>query len=319
MHVPDGRQTIRLVVTDMWLNSEDSSVEFYVDTQPPEVWVEAPTNGTLTNGTSILVHGEVVGASRILADGITLQLDGEMFWGEVDLPQEGPNRVLIVAEDELANRALVELIIIRDTTPPRLTLTPLPSLVNYTMVEVIGWTDGGFLAIAPMNTSTMVEGDFRLTVELRPGPNTIRIVVSDAVGNIVNGSLECNVDTMVLFEVVSPKNGESVDGHEVILIGRTEPGMLLTVNGNAPMQWTVDDMTGDFNVTLELARYGLNTFLFTLEDPAGNTIVYHYSLNRQGMPNPTNESIHPAMYAILIVAVGAITVAGLLARRHRHG
>ncbi|MGH7597474.1 MAG: hypothetical protein ACREOI_14060, partial [bacterium] len=109
-----------------------------VDNTPPVLTIISPANGVITSAASITVSGIATDANAltVTVNGniVSLSSNGE-FTTEVTLT-EGANVIIVVATDIAGNTTTVTRTVIRDTTPPLLTVIE-PADVSSTPDEVI--------------------------------------------------------------------------------------------------------------------------------------------------------------------------------------
>ena len=123
------------------------------DGVPPVLTVNAPTEGTYTRETSILVSGTVVDATptRVTIDGEAVALDGQGgFAAQIPLAAEGEKVLSIVATDAAGNTSQVQRRVIRDTAPPALSVTsPVDGFITRSDSVLVGGTatDGGDVTV----------------------------------------------------------------------------------------------------------------------------------------------------------------------------
>ncbi|MCK4970016.1 MAG: hypothetical protein KAS77_05795, partial [Thermoplasmata archaeon] len=130
-------------------------------------------------------------------------------------------------------------------------------------------------------------------------------------------TVECKCDRILEFEIVSPENGGSLENASVTAVGASEVGLRFRLEGEP--NWTLVGPSGGFQVVLELPRYGTNTFVFSVEDEAGNQGTFVYSLNRTGRMLQTEDDGLWPLYIALLASVLIIIVAFYARRRVGEG
>ncbi|MEM2868865.1 MAG: right-handed parallel beta-helix repeat-containing protein [Thermoplasmata archaeon] len=105
------------------------------------------------------------------------------------------------------------------------------------------------------------------TLNLSDGTHTVQVRAWDATNNTGLASLTVTVDTKPpMLCVTAPASGNVTRNSETLMLGYTEAGASVTVNG---AQVAVDNRSGAFNTTLRLTE-GDNVFLVEARDRAGN-------------------------------------------------
>ncbi|MEZ4812340.1 MAG: stalk domain-containing protein [Caldisericia bacterium] len=114
------------------------------------------------------------------------------------------------------------------------------------------------------------EGEFRFEVEIKEGPNTFVIRAEDEAGNFLEKTIEIKKDTIApTIEITSPEPGFANNTDEIEIKGTTEPGAILTINGDFV------DVNQDGTFTYDYIVYDLkkirHDLKYKVEDIAGNT------------------------------------------------
>jgi hypothetical protein len=316
--IEDGTHAVVVSSLDAWGNECQVTLAFEMDTEPPEVELTSPEDGALTNLTEVLVEGAVRGAVGAELAGRPLELGGDgTFSVTLELVDEGDNAITLAAWDSFGNLAAISVTVVRDTQAPRMVLGPLPALTREGRLTISGWTDAHFLRLAGEEVPLGADGCFTFEVVLAEGGNSITLVVTDLAGNSRAETVECRCDRTLEFEIVSPENGGSLENASVTAVGASEEGLRFRLEGET--NWTLVGPSGGFQVGLELPGYGTNTFVFTLEDAAGNRGTYVYSLNRTGRTLQTEDEVPWPLYIALLASVLIIIVAFLARRRVGEG
>jgi hypothetical protein len=314
----DGHHTLVFGATDAWGNQANIHLDISVDTEPPELTITNPPNGTLTNLTSVLINGTVSGADHIYQGDLEIIIGPEgAFSMEVLLNEEGLNVLMFRAWDEFNNSVEVTLHITRDTTPPTLEIQGMPELTNGTTLEIRGSTDGERITIMPGGVEIPVSRDFVFPLELKEGSNEFIIMAMDAAGNVATATVRTYSDRRLDFEILSPVNGATVDEDFIEVIGSGEPGLRFRLVDSGEREWNVVSDDGNLSIALELPSFGQNVFRFEVEDPAGNTGQYLYILNRAGMTLEPGDDDPVLLILALMLVLTAIASMLYLYLRHK--
>ncbi len=168
-----------------------------LDQTPPELTIDAPPDGTVTNQGSVQLSGTASDASgvTVTVDGLPAVLLPPNLWGAtVDLPQEGPNTFTVTAKDGATppNVTTLTRVIIHDTTPPEITIDPLPPATNVHTFAMTGTVSdrwgiasvavGDQVATIDWDSST-ASGTWTALVPVVSGDNTYTAVATDNGGN----------------------------------------------------------------------------------------------------------------------------------------
>ena len=167
-----GANTIAVVVTDVAGNSTSLSRHVFSNVVPPALTLQSPINGLVTNAASVEVRGLATPGDP--ADVVTVTVQGETvavlpdgsFSAAVALV-DGANTIIVVATDGYGLRATAARSVIRDATPPAITisgvadgqysnaaaLAPAYSATDENLTTVTATIDGApFVSGAPVST-----------------------------------------------------------------------------------------------------------------------------------------------------------------------
>lgn len=159
--------------------------------------------------------------------------------------------------------------------PPK--LRPLPIATNINSVTIKGFAEAGAVVKIMLNGETVkeviAEADGSFMAEgliLALGKNKIKTIAIDQADNQSqeSGSLLIEYDkTAPELEITSPKDKSSLSGdnRQVIISGKTEPGVILKIN----TRLIILGPEGEFEHSLTLSE-GENSLVIQAQDPAGN-------------------------------------------------
>ncbi|MCK4455453.1 MAG: cadherin-like beta sandwich domain-containing protein, partial [Thermoplasmata archaeon] len=121
---------------------------------------------------------------KIAGIDVPVQSDGS-FYAVIPLPLEGENNITFLLSDPAGNTANESRVVIRDTTPPALTLEPVPETTTSNTVRIEGVAEAGStVTINGRFLQTETDGSFSEDVTLSWGPNVIIVESTDSAGNV---------------------------------------------------------------------------------------------------------------------------------------
>jgi hypothetical protein len=164
--------------------------------EAPGTALDAPPGARLVGGTSLELVGRVDDRHPGRPDTLTLddepcELAGDgSFRIAAELAVEGETTLRLAATDAAGNRARLALVVVRDTTPPTLDVTPP------TPAELERRTDDrivvrgrvvdehpGRLIVDGEPVELLADGSFELELDLGNGALAVELVAEDAAGN----------------------------------------------------------------------------------------------------------------------------------------
>ncbi len=261
------------------------------DTTPPALILNSPTpdGGYRTSTVPSIdvsiddVHGAFysgidLGSVKLFVDGHDVTssasiVPGQLWWNLTFLLGEGLHTANITARDMASSpnsAGLTFMFTIDDTAPTIVLTSPTVSITNQLTVNVSGYTESNITTVLINGQPTpTTNGAFYRFVSLTVGVNTISIEATDTVGNTgylyKTITLDQNPPTIIVSQ---PLNGSYLNDDSVEVIGTTEPGVALTINGfNVAVS-----PVGAFAIRLALIE-GQNTITVTAVDPAGNQAI----------------------------------------------
>jgi hypothetical protein len=180
-------------------------------------------------------------------------------------------------------------------------------------MELRGKTDPG--AILTVNGETAAidkDGSFAVSVPLgSEGVNIIRLAARDAVFNSEEMALTVLRDTVLIYNITSPKNGESMAARSVIVAGDAESGATITVS-SLPVSLFPN---GTFFLEVPL-EYGQNTITVAIRDKAGNAVNETMTVTRLKASKPAaSKGFIPGFEGVLLLAALSISSAVLIHRK----
>ncbi len=231
--------------------------------------VSEPADGFATNASAVTVKGTTDAGSTLTINGRPVPLTGDRFTYTASL-QEGDNFIVVTSMDAAGNPRTVELRVVKDSTPPKLSVT-FPNeglIVKESLVTVKGSTEEGALVKVNGGGVSYEGRNFKAEVRLLiEGENTITIDAYDALKNHVQVVYRVYLDTTAPdLRITSPANNFLTGASLIELRGRTEATANVTVDGEP----VTVDANGLFVVKLPLASDGSYSFDIISTDLAGN-------------------------------------------------
>ncbi len=270
--VQDGIHTLHFYAIDHSGNKENkvNSIEFKVDTVPPEITIIAPTD-TSVNGKSVKLIGKTEKGAAVTIDGdsIPVKPDGTF---ETILIGDGKTVFKIISTDIAGNKNEKTVTITFNNSapinPPSLTVTsPQDGTIVYQQSLVItGKTDPGAAVEVNGESATVAEdGAFTITIQLKNGENTIDIVASKNGKNTEKKISVKYIKTVSMKLQIGNKNaivnGEVVtlDSAPIIINNRTlVPLRFISESFGADVKWdpVLRVVQIEFNGTTILLQIG---------------------------------------------------------------
>jgi DNA-binding transcriptional ArsR family regulator len=308
IHLMEGTNQLSVKATDKAGNIVVATKTLILDTIPPQLVVDIPEDGFLTNSKSILVAGMTDEDSMLTVDGSGASRDGLNFSATVTLA-EGKNVIEVAAHDAAGNERTVRVNVLCDPIAPVIviispkagsTILGRTADVEGYLSEPSGLTlDGHALSVDPQGQT------FKATVELNEGRNVLTFNARDKAGNLGAITLIINRDSAVTLDNVY---FERIGKDRYIVSGRTDPDASLNINGKA---YSVEP-TGFFRVVVN-TKDGSKIDV-TATDPMGN-------LKSAQMTTPQGHAGTVAFNwgpAILVLSFGTVVmVVGLVGGTER--
>ena len=184
-----GTNTIDVSSTDALGNTASTSLTVVSDSTAPAISLLRSSAGLLTSKDLTVVSGVVSEASSVTVAGIPAMVHAD---GSFEVPvslAEGSNSIAITATDAAGNQGSDSLTVIRDTTPPTLTMDALPTEVSSATVTVSGSVESS-VSFVTVNGQpvTVTGGRYSTSVALSFGSNVIFVEATDAAGNTATTS-----------------------------------------------------------------------------------------------------------------------------------
>ncbi len=181
-----GPNSLAIRATDPAGNTrEEVYVIYVVDPKSDVALVVAPLP-IYVNGTTVEVTGMVEIGAQLTINGVAVQPDEDgSFQVAWDLV-EGPNTIVVAAEDFVGNRREVLYEVVRDTLPPDISiLAPVSdSRTQDATVSLMGSTEPNATLRINGIAVPLEEGNFAYEVDLEAGDNSFLLEARDPAGNV---------------------------------------------------------------------------------------------------------------------------------------
>lgn len=126
-NLPDGINNVEFSITDNDGNTTTKSVSFVISTTAPSLEVSTPTEGLITNATSVTVTGSTYSLSeytqiaKVTINGVETEVGNDGYFSkEVDL-SSGENTITVVSQDTIGKTTSVTRTVTCDTNAPIIT------------------------------------------------------------------------------------------------------------------------------------------------------------------------------------------------------
>lgn len=319
--VADGSYNIEVIAAGS-MRSTSQPVPVLVDTQPPTVSLANLTDTARVNKPDFLLDGVTEPGAVVWLSGVSqpLRVDTSGRFSQNLKLADGDNRFEIQAIDQAGNTTRLNRSISLITEAPDLTITrPTDNeWVNGQMLTIEGTTlPGAVLTINQQKVTAGVDGRFKHQVVLNEGDNSIRVTVTDDLGNITTLDRVVHLKSGSSPIQVNLPEGASLGDPNLVLTGKVEPGSTLLVNGRAVPVGSL----GDFQVNLTLLQ-GENAIRIESRDLAGNTssivrrVVYAPG-SQDGLVQVQRGLEYLPLMIVPIVLVVAVILAFIYLRQNK--
>ena len=310
----EGPNRITLAASDALGNQRVVHVDITVDTTAPTVVLD-PVGG-VTNASFVVISGtKERGATLYVNKALPDLTDAERFEVTVALV-EGDNLVHIGSVDVVGNEWHTSLTVVRDSTPPELSVVPPPGQTRFARVTVQGLTEPGATVTVNGAPVTNADGAFTTQLDLQPGENVITIIARDALGNQADVAVFTVVlDTVAPSLAVTSLRQVETDLDHTQLNGTTDAGAIVrvrvTYGAYTKSYSAIAGPAGAFTFSIELPQIGSHSVVVTVEDAAGNTASETLTYERvfPEQPEPDGDGDESTwlkdnwVYLVLVAAI----------------
>jgi hypothetical protein len=269
-----GVFNLRAKAVDFANNEKVVFAQIRIDPTPPELTVDFPYDGYVTNNPELWVRGVTEVGSSIEINSIPVPVTVSMFTHMVTLV-EGPNTISVISIDPLGNIQIERMTIYLDTQKPYIILISPEEegamtnedtiLIEAQVEEKLEISVNGYPV--PYGSEWYVEDSGVMTYEvgLEPGDNVIVIQARDEADNLLVIDRIVSYDTTPPWiQVISPGIDQVLPKPEVTIVGTVDPTATLLIDGE-----DVTVQNGFFERVI-LALEGSNSIELMATDAAGN-------------------------------------------------
>jgi len=265
--VSDGKHTMSIKATDSDLNMKLITINVTRDTVLPLLTVTSPTDGALTNITTIDVKGTTEPTAKLTVNGATVPVQATGAFTHQCHLVEGDNVFTVKSEDLAHNWVITVLKVKLDTKPPVLAIIQPKNgyKTNQPTLTIQGTTEAKATLTINDKTVPLFGTSFQMSYNLQEGDNLFQIKSCDAAGNCNLTSLHVTLKTTLpSLTVTSPKDGYLTNQEKLSVQGMTDEGARVTVN-----EHPVSFIGTSFSYELTL-REGKNIIKVDAFDEMGN-------------------------------------------------
>ena len=285
--VADGQYQLR-VTAQGTVRAATQDIHVLVDTNPPTLRLANLADQNRVREANLTIEGltDPDAVVRLEDDPTIIPIAADGQFSIKRQLAEGTNIVQLVATDPAGNATALSREIILVTQPPEVTIVaPLnDEWTNESLIAVAGAVPAGTsLKVNGQEATVAEDGSFEREVILQEGDNVLRIEATDDVGNITAQELILHRKTTAPALALNVEDNATFQQSEVQVIGKTEPGAIVTVGGQVI---TVSSL-GEFQTTVNLLN-GQNLLEVVSQDQAGNVTQLQRQLNFQITP-PESE------------------------------
>jgi flagellar hook assembly protein FlgD len=319
--VNDGTYQIQVLAEGTARNVEQA-VEVAVDVNPPPLRLTNLDDLSRVSSPNLVIEGVTEPGATVYQAGNAevVAVDSQGVFRIERQLTEGTNILEIIASDQAGNTTRTSHEVALITQPPDVTLTrpANDSWFNQPVVEVAGVAPGAALITVnnqPVRTAN--DGTFEHELILQEGDNTIRVEVTDDVGNVTTRERIVHLRTAPPEIALNIEDGAVFQQATIQLTGRTNPGATVLVNNQVVAVSTL----GEFQTSLNLLN-GVNAINVEARDIAGNVAAVSRQVRFESpvAPNETTQFLNslPSLSSLatpLLILIPSILLLGYLFTR----
>ncbi|MEN3025649.1 MAG: Ig-like domain-containing protein [Candidatus Methanosuratincola petrocarbonis] len=241
LDLPDGHHYVRIIANDTVGNTASSpSVHFTVDTTPPSVTINAPSDSAVYASSEVLINvtatDNLSAIHAVVAElngvqNVTLLPDGTAFVGSCSL-SDGAHVIRIYANDTAGNTNSTQSVSFAiDTAPPSVSIISPANGSSYPFLPKISVVaddalSGVHTVLAEIDgsynlTLALAGGFYTALLDLPDGHHYVRIIANDTVGNTAVESSAFLLDASPPTLTVTSPSPASCSGNSSVTISAT--------------------------------------------------------------------------------------------------
>jgi flagellar hook assembly protein FlgD len=283
----DGRYRLQVTARGT-VRAATQNAFVQVDTVPPNLRLVNLGEVSRVREANLTVEGltDADAVVQLEDDPKIIPIDGEGHFSIKRQLLEGSNTIQVTATDPAGNVATISREIILVTRPPEIAISAPPNdqWTNETLLAVAGVVPPGTsLKVNGQEAAVVEGGQFEREIILQEGDNILRIEATDDVGNVATQEIIVHRKTTPPALTLNAEDGSTFQQSEVQIIGKTDPGALVSINRQAI---TVSSL-GEFQTTVNLVT-GENLIEVVAQDQAGNVTQLQRRMNFEVAP-PESE------------------------------
>ncbi|MEW5760085.1 MAG: right-handed parallel beta-helix repeat-containing protein [Candidatus Thermoplasmatota archaeon] len=264
----EGENILEVEAVDRAGNSNTTLIRVIKDKIPPQLNVYSPSNGSYTNASIILVAGKTEVGANVSVNGENVLVD-ELGKFNVSVSiEEGENTIVVSAKDFAGNVVVVNIVVIRDSVPPSLTLiTPLDgTLTTEKEITINGYVETGVDVTVNGKKIQVIGQQFLTTYTLKEDENIIIVSATDKAKNSNTIVRKVVLDTIAPeLSIIYPPSALITNMKNIFVSGTVSEKCTVTVN-----EEVIEVIDGKFNVSVSLEE-GKNEFTIIAKDRVGHT------------------------------------------------
>jgi len=277
----EGSNFVDIMANDGAENEGHIYHTLLLDTQPPQVSISHPAEGT-TNAASVVVGGDAsdpTGIASVKVNGKTVTLNGDAFETTVDLA-EGANSIQALALDNAGNASSAVLSVTRFVVPTIVVTTPSDlSVVSSATISVRG-NVANAVSVDVNGIAASVSGSTFSAdnVPLAQGRTVITATARTASGHVAAQSIFVYRDAIPpTVSIAYPLESGTLYAPSVTVSGMVDDIAIGTVN-SAQARVSVNGLQAEVANRAFVVRNvplvpGANTLTVTATDQAGNGVT----------------------------------------------
>jgi hypothetical protein len=204
-----GSNTIEVIATDQAGNKSTAKRTVIYDDQKPSIAITSPSQDIRTKLSVMAIQGTV--SDLYTAVSVTVEMDGQtynppvangQFSQSVTFNTEKSYAIVVTATNEAGTSTTVQRNVIFDITPPALSIDPISSPTNQTILFITGTMEADTLLSVASTTATIGPIEYPTPTTWRTtmsnpsaGENNLVATATDAAGNVTNVTCSVFIDT----------------------------------------------------------------------------------------------------------------------------